>query len=129
MDNKLKLITLNEDHVGILCSGLCFIHCCILPILVGSYTVTWLPDEFFHTFIMVPVIGVAFFGFKKGLKKHGQLWMTLLGCVGISFMSAGLFLNESSETLFTIFGITLLAAAHFANHRSICKAGHCCHTY
>ena len=110
----------NYDKIGIFVSGLCLIHCILLPFL--SIIIPFL-DEKLHILLFFIIITIGFYSFYFGFKKHQKLRPLILFIIGIIFLSLEIF---SHYEVFTIFGSVIIIAAHLNNsyHCKNCNHNH-----
>jgi len=112
------------DGLAIGASGLCLIHCLVLPaILVLAPTLAAflaVPEEF-HLWalgIAVPTSAIALF---FGYRRHRTTLPALIVLPGIALLSLGALAapEEWMETLLTVAGALLLAFGHALNWRAM----------
>ena len=111
------------DRVGILISGLCVVHCLAgLLIVVGlglGGGVLLAPAIHRIGLALAIVVGILTIGI--GVLRHGQLAPLALATIGLTLMTAGLFVSHGPvEAAFTVCGVLLVAAAHLLNLRQAC---------
>lgn len=116
-----------SDTAGLICSGICFIHCLILPLFLGALSDYYLPDYLFHPLILIPAFYIAVKSFKKGVQIHGEQSIYIIGGIGLSLMCIATLQDEFYETILTLTGIFLLGSAHVYNHRLCCQFHSCAH--
>lgn len=127
------------DILGIGLSGLCIIHCIILPVLIilaPTMLHEWLPQEDkTHAVLLAFILGIAGFAFISGYRVHGQirpvLWM-LGGVIIITYASffAHDQLGHLWEPVIAIIGSLALIRAHILNHRcKTCEEHECTHEH
>lgn len=108
-----------KDKLAIACSGMCMIHCLLLPIVISMSTVglfaDWLTDEWIHQVMLLPVVLLAALSLPGAYNKHKNQWPLLLGGLGISLLLSALLLAESLETILTVLGSCTLIIAHLWN--------------
>ena len=124
-----------SDKISIAISMLCLIHCLVLPsflVIFSNYISLSLDIEIIHYMLLFLVIPTSVFALTLGLKNHNNIFVFLLGLVGISNLIFALFtdmsfLYFSGEILFTIFGSFLILSAHYKNYK-LCMHLDCdCH--
>ena len=120
-------LNIQSDTLGLICSGICFVHCLILPLFLGALSDYYLPDDLFHPLILIPAFSIAFVSFKKGYQIHKYHASYIIGGIGLSCMCLAISQDEFYETLFTLVGIFLLGSAHVLNHRLCCRFHSCSH--
>ena len=114
-----------SDKISIAASMLCLIHCLVLPsflVIFSSYISLSLDIEIIHYMLLFLVIPTSVFALTLGLKNHNNIFVFLLGLVGIASLIFALFtdmtfLNFSGEILFTTLGSFLISSAHYKNYK------------
>jgi hypothetical protein len=108
-----------KDQLGIICSGLCIVHCLATPIILGlgisGLLATILTTEFLHYLLILPVALLILLTLPGAYKRHGSLSLMLTGLLGMIFLITALFLGEEQETVFTIIGGSFLVIFHLCN--------------
>lgn len=108
------------DRFGILISSLCVVHCLAGLLFV---TVLGLGGEFllapqWHRVGLAVAVAVGFVTIGLGVMRHGKMAPLALAMVGLSLMTAGLFVSHGvEEASFTVPGVILVASAHLLNLR------------
>jgi hypothetical protein len=120
------------DRLGICLSGLCVVHCAMMPILVLAIPTLEMGflHEFFHESLLVvlPVLAVA--AFVPGYRKHRDARVFLWSLPGLVLIALGalVFGHESliAQGALTIAGSVLLIRAHQVNRKlcACCESGH-----
>jgi hypothetical protein len=110
-----------KDQLGIICSGLCIVHCVATPFIlalgVSGLLATILTTELVHYILIVTVGILVLLTLPIAYKQNGVLSPVLTGLLGILFLIAALFLGEEKEVLLTIIGGSLLVIFHLWNLR------------
>lgn len=71
-----------------------------------------------HAVGLALALPLAVFALWRGVAQHGRRVVVILGGVGVGLMAASLAVGHgSSETMLSVSGVTLLAAAHLLNLR------------
>ena len=115
------------DHVAITLSGLCLIHCLLLPaIIVALPLLAQFNESHFPAQMLIVVITVRLIAFALAYRRHGNKVIVAWGFVGIAIMFVGGTAAHANygvlaDTLLTMAGSLILATAHFFNNR---LAGH-----
>lgn len=121
------------DKIGLGLSGLCLVHCLLLPIAVSS--LPWLgivfEDEWVHLVIAAIAIPVAFIAFIPGFLKHHLKSVLFLGLMGVVLLMLGSIghdtVGEDNAHWLTICGGVALVSAHIANFKlNSCCSGELC---
>lgn len=122
------------DVLAISISGLCVIHCLmmplvlvLLPILSGSL----FAGEEFHQFLIWVILPTSSAAFLLGCRRHKDTYVLMFGITGMLVLLIGAFwghdlVGEWGERLLTVAGGLLLASGHVRNFR-LCKHDHCSH--
>jgi len=113
------------DGAGAFASFLCMIHCIGLPLILAAFPgmtfglpVKAIQDESFHQIVAVIAAILALSAFSKGYREHRSARVIVLGVLGCALL---FFATTSAryETGWTVFGSTLLIAAHLDNYRKV----------
>lgn len=116
------------DKIGLGLSGLCLIHCLLLPVALSA--LPWLgivfEDEWVHMFFAAVAIPVAFIAFIPGFQKHHLKSVLFLGLAGVVFLLLGSvghdLVGHDAAHWVTVIGGVSLVSAHIANF----KLSSCC---
>lgn len=123
------------DLAGVVLSGICLVHCTLLPVLLALLPVVgahYHGDERLHMLVTVLVVPVALLALALGFRRHGVAWIPALGAVGLVMILAAPIYHESLgevlEGAVTAVGGLGLVAAHLANRRASTHdhAAECC---
>lgn len=115
------------DKFAILLSGMCLLHCLVLPIaftLLPIFSINALvDDELFHQLILWLVIPISTIALFIGCFKHRNFAITGCGVVGMTILILVAFwghdvFGEFNEKLATSAGGLILAFSHFLNFRA-----------
>lgn len=117
------------DKIGVTLSGLCLIHCLVLPVLAAA--LPWLggffEDERVHLIFAAVTVPVALIAFVPAFLRHQSYSLLSLGGTGVLFLLMGSlghpWLGEWLSHWVTILGGCLLVSAHVLNYR---LATQCC---
>lgn len=108
------------DASAVVLSGLCLVHCLVLPLLVALLPVlgAWAQQEWVHALLVAlaaPLSGYALWCAHRRRRLPPPLWA--LAVLGLSCLVAGAgeWFGPGSETPVTVAGSLLLAAAHLWN--------------
>ncbi len=125
MSTSVPLNTGFWDRAGIWLSGLCALHCLVMPVLLAMLPLwpnldvahTWLHPAF--AVALVPVTLFALWGaFRAGRSRS----ISLLLSSGLVLVVGALFVPDASghlaETVLTLLGSLLLIAGHLTNWRA-----------
>ena len=111
------------DKIGLGLSGLCLVHCLVLPVALSA--LPWLgivfEDEWVHMLFAAVAIPVAFIAFIPGFLKHHLKSVLFLGLTGVVLLLLGSVGHElvghNVAHWVTVFGGVSLVSAHIANFR------------
>lgn len=131
---------MNTKHIGLAdkfavsSSTLCALHCIALPFFIGVFPAigaSFLADESFHYWLLGLVVPSSAFGLLLGCRKHKNFAILGAGCFGVAVLILAAlfghdFIGESGERLVTLFGATIIAAAHIYNFK-LCRSSNCAH--
>ncbi len=84
----------NLDHVGVLLSIFCAVHCLVAPLLLVAAPVIggfWVHPAV-HIAITVFVVPVAIIALKRGFAQHGKKWILTVGIIGACLVVSSIFL-------------------------------------
>lgn len=125
------------DNVGIFFSGLCALHCLLVPVLLisfpslGAYLVDG--QDPLHKAIFAVILVVAAVAFSIGYRIHRNSKPILLMSLGMATIMLGTFVapvwwGQTWEYLLTVLGGGVLIRAHFLNraHCSACEKNNSC---
>ena len=117
------------DLVGVTVSGLCIMHCILLPVVLllvpvlGTYT--HFLEDYTHRIFLGLVIAAAGLSFVPGYRVHRHIWPSVIALAGISILGAVAMggaheLGHDAEPIIAGVGSCLLITAHWVNHQK-CK--------
>lgn len=123
MDNSSSDSSGALDNAAVALSGLCLLHCLLLPFIVGA-----LPffgqfgSEHFHLQMLLIVVPVSTVALALGFRKHRSVRIFAWGIVGMLLLLVGATiahnrLGVTADRLFTIGGALTLAVTHYYNNR------------
>ncbi len=120
------------DRLGIALSGLCAVHCLVLPLALPfmGTLVNFIHSEWTHILLAILIIPTVVFTAWRGYKHHGKrevLWLLGIGTLAVL---AAIFVGEQGagdhvEAAVTTLGSVLLITGHWQNHKhcSLCASG------
>lgn len=123
MDNRPSGQGSILDHAAIALSGLCLVHCLLLPIIIVAVPLLAQLDEtHFHAQMLLIVVPVSLFAFALGYRHHRNKAVIAWGIAGIAILYfGGTFAHARygilADSLLTIAGSIVLATAHYFNNR------------
>jgi len=108
------------DHLGVIVSGLCFVHCVsglVLVTLLGIGGGVLLNPAIHEAGLaLAVVVGAA--GLGLGVLRHRRFELAALGGCGLALMASALLVRHGPrEAVLTMAGVSLVAAAHVLNMR------------
>jgi len=115
------------DRAGILFSGICLIHCTILPFFFAALQSsaallmpTALSGEFFHLALAFLLLGTGGIAFVTGYLRHGKSSILCLALAGTTLLFLGAFnpremLSGFGESAITTLATVSLIFAHWKN--------------
>jgi len=120
------------DRVAIGLSGLCALHCLVMPIAIVLFPMvaaSFGSDERFHFGLAVLVLPSSALALVLGCRRHRDLAVLGLGLLGLSaFLGLALWghdaLGEVRERLASAGASALIALAHVRNYR-LCRHDGC----
>ena len=122
------------DVVSISLSGLCTLHCLLLPsLLVLSPAIggLFISDEYFHKALVFLTLPISTLSLFLGCRKHRNYAIGFIGAVGLIMISSAVAAeallhihNEYFETIATVAGSLFLVTAHVKNFR-LCRQQKC----
>lgn len=108
-------------------SGLCLVHCLLLPIIIVTLPIlARFNGAHFHTQMLLVVIPVSLFAYTLAYPRHHNKTIVAWGLAGIAIMFVGGTVAHAkfgalADTTLTMAGSIILAASHYFNNR---LAGH-----
>lgn len=134
MKTNYQEVRMMWDRIGVGLSGLCLIHCLLLPVLVTL--LPWLgehfEDERVHLMFAALTVPVALIAFVPNFLRFRRRGILALGLAGAACLMTGALahdlVGETGEHLLTILGGVLLITGHLQNYRlgSLCCSGELC---
>ena len=127
MDNRSSSHASVLDHVAITLSGLCLVHCLLLPVVVLALPLlAQFNETHFHVQMLIAVVPVSLIAFALAYRRHSNKAIVAWGTVGVAIIFAGGTVAHANfgtlaDSLLTIAGSIILATSHFFNNR---LAGH-----
>lgn len=134
---RLTDFTRKLDQTAVALSGLCLVHCLLLPIVLAIFPLigfSFMAHESFHQLILIVVVPTTVFALGAGCWRHRSMLVALLGTAGIAALVVAAFTvhamgAQQLERWVTVAGGLLLAAAHIRNfqltrhrHNGACAA-------
>ena len=122
---------MNSDKLAMSLSAACVIHCLFAPTLIifaYSFLSFSIESEIVHYIILILALPISVLALTLGYRNHKVLSFLITGIFGLSLMLLAVLLGEgTSEKVLTVIGSSIVAYAHYRNHK-ICKELECdCH--
>ena len=122
---------MNSDKMAMSLSAACVIHCLFAPTLIifaYSFLSFSIESEIVHYIILILALPISLLALTLGYRNHKVLSFLITGIFGLSLMLLAVLLGEgTSEKVLTVIGSSIVAYAHYRNHK-ICKELECdCH--
>jgi hypothetical protein len=115
------------DASAITLSGLCLIHCLVLPLAVAFLPIAGVvaEAEWVHKMFVVTAMPISAWAIVRSDQMSGRAVFVLLASVGLSLLVAAAFIEplQNLETPLTVLGALMLASAHILRwrfHRKAC---------
>ncbi|MGE0764402.1 MAG: MerC domain-containing protein [Bdellovibrionales bacterium] len=115
------------DWLGLGLSGLCTLHCLALPFLISLLPAVEALDHhgYFHLVMAILIVPLGMIAFWRGYRQHKQVWVLLVGMLGLALITVGLLKTSANEhsplnstnTLLTVLGSIALMFTHYQNWR------------
>lgn len=114
---KLDLI----DRIAIALSALCVVHCLATALVVGAFAVAGAAfSHDVHSIALAIALLLGIVALGGGALRHGRLRPSLIGGAGLALMAGALaVVHGPLEVMLTLFGVILLAFAHYLNGRVV----------
>lgn len=105
------------DAVGIAMSGLCLVHCLLLPLLVAvTPTISVVAGEGVHQMLLLVLVPPLLLALVRGRRRHGRDAAAALLLTGLALLVAGAFLGiEDWEVPLTVAGSLAVIIGHALN--------------
>ena len=122
---------MNSDKMALSLSAACVIHCLFAPTLIifaYSFLSFSIESEIVHYIILMLAVPISALALTLGYRNHKVLSFLIIGIFGLSLMLFAVLLGEGlSEKVLTVIGSSIVAYAHYKNHK-VCKELECdCH--
>ena len=111
------------DQVAVTLSGLCLLHCLLLPFIVvilpflGQFS-----DDHLHVEMLIVVIPISTIALWLGFRGHRNVGVVISGLLGLILLTIGGTIMHAAHGLMadralTVIGSLILALAHHRNYR------------
>jgi hypothetical protein len=113
------------DRTAVMLSGLCLLHCLLLPfLLVALPALAALSEGHLHAQMLVVAIPVSVVALAFGFRRHSSRYVLSFGILGMVLLTFGGTVAHSyygivSDRAFTIAGALVLAVTHYFNSRLV----------
>jgi len=115
-----------RDVLGAWLSFLCILHCA-LPLLLVSFGASLglnhladsLHEEWLHTALLLPVIGILAVSIPKAYLTHRSPQPAIIAITGIVLLVIGILAGAQTETVLTVLGSVLVIYSHLLNRRTL----------
>ena len=115
------------DRIAVLVSGLCLVHCISTVVLVAllSSAASVLLDPIIHEIGIGVAITLGIYALGRGFLNHGYIMPAAIGAMGLAIMAGAITIGHqgdhgSTEILFTMIGVGIVALGHILNYRAGC---------
>jgi hypothetical protein len=111
------------DKIAVGLSGLCLLHCLLLPFLVALLPFLGEFDgDHLHTELLFFVIPVSVIALAIGFRRHGRISIIVSGTVGLVVLILGALVVHDlygllADRMMTVTGSFILAFTHYRNFR------------
>ena len=122
MDNSSRRRAL-LDKIAVGLSGLCLLHCLLLPFVVAILPFLGQFDEdHLHAELLLFVIPVSVVALAVGFRRHGQSGVLFTGGAGLIVLILGALIVHDlygliADRAMTVSGSLILAYTHYRNFR------------
>lgn len=110
------------DRAAIALSGLCVLHCIttsVLLVLLSSFG-HLLGAPWVHEVGLGLAMLLGAFALVRGIAEHGFMLPSAVGGMGLGVMAGALTMgHNSTEAIYTIVGVAILALGHDLNRRAV----------
>lgn len=130
--NLNGVVALPADQIGIWASGLCVVHCLLMPVVLSLSAVSahFLPsEERTHRVLAISIACIGALALVKGYRRHKKRRIPLLMAIGLAFIFGGAWYGDhlpshAAEVAITLIGSGFMIAAHRMNH-TFCRECSC----
>jgi len=108
-----------KDQLGVVCSGLCVIHCLASPVILAlglsGALASLFTQELFHQVIIVPVVILILLTLPHAYRRKKSIALVVVGLTGASLLVSALIFDEKYEALLSLVGGGLVITFHVMN--------------
>lgn len=111
------------DKVAVGLSGLCLLHCLLLPFVVAVLPfLGQFGNDHFHAELLLFVVPVSVIALGVGYRRHHRAAVLVFGAIGLLILAVGgTYVHdtygEMADRAMTVTGSIVLAFTHFKNFR------------
>lgn len=111
------------DKIAVGLSGLCLLHCLLLPFVVAILPfLGQFDDDHLHAEMLLFVVPVSVIALYVGYRRHGRTSVIAGGVIGLLILAIGAFVvhdlyGAMADRLTTVAGSLVLAYTHYRNFR------------
>jgi hypothetical protein len=111
------------DQVAVALSGLCLLHCLLLPFAVAILPfLGQFSDDHLHAELLIVVLPVSIVALALGYRRHKRKGIVAWGLSGLVLLTIGGTIAHSmygliADRSLTVVGSVILAMAHYRNFR------------
>lgn len=126
LHDKQKSVVL--DRWAIVLSGICLLHCLVVPfaVVLGPVLAQWLLDTEtrVHWFLLALAIPISFWALGRGYLNHRSSLTLTLGGMGLILMFLGVshLAGDELEVPLTVIGVSGVMIAHIRNTLATLKS-------
>ena len=106
------------DRIAIGLSGLCMVHCLATAVVIGLLASAggFLGSHLIHEVGLTLAMMLGALALGRGVFIHGFMMPWAVGWLGLGVMAGALSMpHDSSESLYTVVGVAMLALGHQLN--------------
>jgi hypothetical protein len=110
------------DRLAIAVSGLCVVHCIASAVFVTILASAGglLVDPIIHEVGLTMAIMLGIVALGRGMMEHDFMMPSSIGGLGLGVMAGALTMPHSTtETVYTVVGVLILALGHDLNRRAV----------
>jgi len=108
------------DTIGMITSGLCAVHCAVLPFLFSFGIIGGASSAAHHSIELVVVVcsfGLGSWSIYQAMTSHKQLFPQLAIILGLMIILGGFFLSTPDNHTVMSIGGFVLVSGHWINRR------------
>jgi hypothetical protein len=111
------------DRFAIMLSGLCLVHCLLIPVMVvlapALSALVLGTETTVHWIFLALAVPTSCWALRRGFRRHRNLAALVAGLVGLCVMFLGVshLLHRGLEVPLTVIGVSLVVVAHVLNLR------------